>query len=192
MRSTELVRSAELVRKAKPVKLIVSLLIILLISAFIFTQPVFSKGKVVLHPQTYSSKEAKVGDKVICPVLGEKFTVKKDSKYAEVKGKKYYVCCPMCIKKIKKDPDKYLKDKALKQTFKSKEAKIGDEVICPVMGEEITVEKKSKYVEINKKKYYVCCPMCIDKIKKNPEKYLKEKSKKKKMEHMEHKKMDHK
>ncbi len=113
-------QSAELVLKAKSVKFIVSLLIILLISAFIFTQSVFSKGKVVLHPQTYSSKEAKVGDKVACPVMGNKFTVKKDSKYVVVKEKKYYVCCPMCIKKIKKDPDKYLKDKALKKKFKSK------------------------------------------------------------------------
>ena len=165
-------------------KRITILSVILIITTFFFTQPVFSKGKVVLHPQTYSSKEAKIGDKVACPVMTKnKFTVKKDSKYVVVKGKKYYVCCPMCIKKIQKDPDKYLKDKALKQTFKSKEAKIGDKVICPGMRKEFTVNKKSKYAVVKGKKYYVCCPMCIKKIKKNSEKYLKEKSKKKKMEH---------
>ena len=32
-----------------------------------------------------------------------KFTMKKDSKYVVAKGKKYYVCCPDCIDKIKKN-----------------------------------------------------------------------------------------
>ena len=50
-----------------------------------------------------------VGNK-ICPVSGEKI-VKKTDMGGPVKiehnGKMYGLCCPMCIKDFKKDPDKY-------------------------------------------------------------------------------------
>jgi YHS domain-containing protein len=41
---------------------------------------------------------------------------------------------------------------------------------CPVMGEPID---KNLYVDYNGKRIYVCCADCIDKVKKNPEKYIK-------------------
>jgi YHS domain-containing protein len=41
---------------------------------------------------------------------------------------------------------------------------------CPVMGEPID---KNLYVDYNGKRIYVCCANCIDKVKKNPEKYIK-------------------
>jgi len=62
---------------------------------------------------------------------------------------------------------------AKKQTLSSPEAKIGDIVICPVMGSKVKVSDKSLYVEYKGKKYYVCCAACISELKMNPEKYLK-------------------
>jgi YHS domain-containing protein len=41
---------------------------------------------------------------------------------------------------------------------------------CPVMGEAIN---KKEYVDYNGKRIYVCCPMCIEKVKKDPETYIK-------------------
>ena len=41
-----------------------------------------------------------------CPVMGGKIN---RAQYADVKGKRIYVCCPGCIGKIKADPDKYIK-----------------------------------------------------------------------------------
>jgi hypothetical protein len=42
-----------------------------------------------------------------CPVMkGRKI---KKNLYTDVKGKRIYVCCPGCIKTIKKNPDKYIK-----------------------------------------------------------------------------------
>jgi hypothetical protein len=41
-----------------------------------------------------------------CPVMGGKINKKQ---YADVKGKRIYVCCAGCIAKIKADPDKYIK-----------------------------------------------------------------------------------
>jgi YHS domain-containing protein len=41
---------------------------------------------------------------------------------------------------------------------------------CPVMGEAIN---KSLYVDYNGKRIYVCCKLCIDSVKKDPEMYIK-------------------
>ena len=42
---------------------------------------------------------------------------------------------------------------------------------CPVMGGKIN---KNLYVDYHGKRIYVCCGMCIGKVKANPEKYIKE------------------
>ncbi len=41
--------------------------------------------------------------------MKNKFVISEKSKFATVKGKKYYVCCPGCISEIENKPDKYLK-----------------------------------------------------------------------------------
>jgi len=41
-----------------------------------------------------------------CPVMGGKIN---KAQYADVQGKRIYVCCPGCIAKIKADPAKYIK-----------------------------------------------------------------------------------
>jgi YHS domain-containing protein len=41
---------------------------------------------------------------------------------------------------------------------------------CPVMGGEIN---KSLFVDYKGKRIYVCCEGCLEKLKKNPEKYIK-------------------
>lgn len=42
---------------------------------------------------------------------------------------------------------------------------------CPVMGGKVTA--KSPHVDVKGFRIYVCCPGCIDKIKADPEKYIK-------------------
>jgi len=51
---------------------------------------------------------AQVGDKSVCLVSGEDFTVAADSPKAEHEGKTYYFCCPGCAKKFQAEPKKYL------------------------------------------------------------------------------------
>ncbi len=41
-----------------------------------------------------------------CPVMGGKIN---KAQYADVKGKRIYVCCANCIGTIKANPDKYIK-----------------------------------------------------------------------------------
>jgi hypothetical protein len=48
----------------------------------------------------------KMKTQTMCPVMDGKIN---KSLYADVKGYRIYVCCPGCIKKIKEDPEKYIK-----------------------------------------------------------------------------------
>ncbi len=53
------------------------------------------------HP--HKSKEK---SQTTCPVMGGKIN---KAQYADVQGKRIYVCCAGCVAKIKADPDKYIK-----------------------------------------------------------------------------------
>jgi len=44
-----------------------------------------------------------------CPVSGEEIDETSKVTY-EYKGKIYNFCCPMCVKKFKKDPEKYIEE----------------------------------------------------------------------------------
>ncbi len=45
--------------------------------------------------------------------------------------------------------------------------------VCPISGDKVTGKD---FVEHAGKKYGICCAMCADKFKKNPEKYIAEMS----------------
>lgn len=100
-----------------------------------------------------------------CPVTGE--PVNKNVK-AEINGKTVYACCDDCLAKVKKNPELYLKEFAPKaQAFLGK----GDGIeTCPVTGEPVNKELKA---EVMGRTVYVCCAGCLEKLKKNPELYLK-------------------
>jgi hypothetical protein len=51
-----------------------------------------------------SAKKGKA--QTLCPVMGDDINMKK---YADVKGKRIYVCCNGCIALVKAEPDKYIK-----------------------------------------------------------------------------------
>ncbi|MBP9854801.1 MAG: TRASH domain-containing protein [Candidatus Omnitrophica bacterium] len=54
------------------------------------------------------TQAVEVGNK-ICPVGGEKVGEMGEAIKHEYNGKIYNLCCPMCIKDFKKDPEKYSK-----------------------------------------------------------------------------------
>ena len=53
--------------------------------------------------------EAQIGDKTVCPVTGEDFTVTASSPKADYKGKTVYFCCGGCTEKFNANPDLYMK-----------------------------------------------------------------------------------
>lgn len=76
-----------------------------------------------------AEKKAEPKKQTTCPVMGGKIN---KAQYADVKGKRIYVCCTGCIAKIKADSEKYIKqleaegialDKAVKKDVKTEEHK---------------------------------------------------------------------
>jgi len=58
-----------------------------------------------------------------------------------------------------------------KATSSTKAVAVKAQTLCPVMGGPID---KSKFVDCDGKRIYVCCGGCIAKIKKDPAKYVKQ------------------
>ena len=58
--------------------------------------------------QTLDARQAEEGDKVVCPIMKEKFTVGPKTLYVEYKGKKYYVDSIMCQALLRKYPEEFL------------------------------------------------------------------------------------
>ncbi len=54
-------------------------------------------------------KKPAVGTKAKCPVMGNEFTVSKETTFSKYKGKYYAFCCPGCKPQFDKTPEKYLK-----------------------------------------------------------------------------------
>lgn len=136
-----------------------------------------------------------------CPVTGEKLESKTIK--AEFFGREVYFCCNDCLATAQKNPAAYVKktEDAQIAAVKAMTAKAGKShgdnhgdhhgdhhgnaakaeagkflgkgdgiETCPVTGEAISKDVK---VEVDGRTVYACCPGCLDKIKKNPELYLK-------------------
>jgi YHS domain-containing protein len=46
------------------------------------------------------------GPQTVCPIMGSAID---KTLYVDYEGKRIYVCCNYCLKKLKKDPERYLK-----------------------------------------------------------------------------------
>ena len=79
------------------------------------------QGAMKSQDQISNPKAVEVGNK-ICPVSGNKVGEMGEPIKYEYKGKIYNLCCPMCIKDFKNDPEKYSKI-ADDEVAKEKESK---------------------------------------------------------------------
>jgi len=101
----------------------------------------------------------------VCPIMGGE--INKDL-YVDADGKRIYVCCEGCIEKVKADPQKYIEQ--LESQGITLEKTPVSQTVCPVMGRKIN---KDLYVDADGKRIYVCCEGCIEKVKADPQKYIK-------------------
>ena len=84
-------------------------LVVLLVSGVcysVFAQEANNDAKAAVVQA--DQKPVNVGNK-ICPVSGEKIGEMGEAFNFEYKGKVYHMCCAMCAKDFKKDPEKYSK-----------------------------------------------------------------------------------
>jgi YHS domain-containing protein len=117
--------------------------------------------------QAVEKKEPLIGNPFICPVSGEIKTITPETPTFVHNGRTYYFCCPHCVKKFRKDPTKYIKEE-------KESAIVANKLLCPVMNTEFIPTDKSPKVEYEGKTYYFCCPDCVEKFNKEPQKYLAE------------------
>ncbi len=80
---------------------------LLFIPLLIFFSAIFLK-EAAAYPQF-------LGNKVVCPVSGEAFSIEPDSKKVSYEGKLYYFCCPDCTALFNADRKKYLQGVAEKK-----------------------------------------------------------------------------
>ena len=102
----------------------------------------------------------------VCPVMGGKID---KNLFVDADGKRIYVCCAGCIDKVKADPQKYIRQ--LEEQGVTLEKAPVSQTVCPVMGGKID---KNLFVDADGKRIYVCCAGCIDKVKADPQKYIKQ------------------
>ena len=98
-----------------------------------------------------------------CPVMGGKID---STVYTDIQGQRVYHCCPMCIAKLKAEPDKYFRKAAAEGVLFQ-----NIQTICPVSGE--TLEDKSVFSDFEGRRVYFCCNKCKSMFPKDPQKYLK-------------------
>ncbi|MCD6459761.1 hypothetical protein J7L67_03735 [bacterium] len=77
----------------KTLKLLLTVIMVTMLSGAAYAADKAKPDADQLHTQTN------------CPVMSGKINPKY---YADVNGKRIYVCCPGCIAAVKKDPSKYI------------------------------------------------------------------------------------
>lgn len=58
-------------------------------------------------PHTITDTE--IGREAVCPVMGNKVKIARETLACEYQGKTYYFCCPACPPMFYNDPHKYAK-----------------------------------------------------------------------------------
>ena len=99
----------------------------------------------------------------LCPVMGNPVDL---SLSMATDDGPVFVCCPGCFKKLKDNPSKYAAKVAEQREALAGRAKI--QVKCPVSG---NPTDPSNVVEVDGKKFSVCCMGCVGKYKKDPGAY---------------------
>ena len=122
-------------------------------------------GHALHSTEKHHPEKETVAAQTTCPVMGG--TINKEL-YFDHQGKRIYVCCAGCINEVKKSPDTYVQ-KLLESGQKPESLALKQQTVCPVMGG--VINKKLSF-DHNGKRIYVCCNGCIDKIKSDPEKYI--------------------
>lgn len=96
----------------------------------------------------------------ICPVSGKRLGSMGTPIKRKIGKQELFLCCKGCTKgKVNKDHWGAI-HKNIKQA----------QSICPVMGKPLPV--KSKWTIVEGRLIYVCCPPCIEKIQREPAKWL--------------------
>ena len=134
--------------------------------AIITSIVVVTSGLVAVEKAHAAHHEAKkIVRQTHCPIMKKKKI--NTSQSFEYDGKKIYTCCKGCLKKVTKNPGKYVGQlEAAGITLYSAQT------TCPISGKEL--KNKNFFVDHDGKRIYYCCSGCGKTLTENIDKYLKE------------------
>ena len=107
----------------------------------------------------------------VCPVMQSHMNVADNKGHYDINGKRYYVCCEGCVDKLTADSKVYLDALVLPANIVKMDGN-KEVAYCVVSKEDVTVGKKTNFVDYQGQRYYFCCEHCPVKFKKDPEKFI--------------------
>jgi len=102
-----------------------------------------------------------------CPVSGKKFGADGAAVIEEINGSEVGFCCPGCVEPYKSDPahTKKVEEAIIKAQFKHYPLNV-----CPISGQELGPKMEDGVSHVfNNRLVRLCCPGCINAVKKDPE-----------------------
>ncbi len=138
-------------------------------------------GLVLVLALTGMAQQKQADETVTCLVSGK--TMKKSEAKAsyEYNGKTYYFCCEGCKETFVKNPEKYIQKKTeggqmqahthMEEGHIHAQGEKDGMVVDPACGMKIKKSDAKATYEYNGKTYYFCMESCLEKFKKDPEKY---------------------
>jgi YHS domain-containing protein len=113
---------------------------------------------------------------ISCPVCGQSLAEGKRPVPVTAKGITFYACCPDCADKVKMNAGPYLAKVLEERNHPQPKLMLGPydgQQHCPVTGDELDPEGNARWVQIKNETVYVCCMGCANRVRHDPEKYLK-------------------
>ena len=115
----------------------------------------------------------------LCPVTGEELGSMGPPIPVTVKGQTIQVCCKACVNAVQRNPEKYLQQVAADLSAQTRTVpanRPGSAVqrLCPVTGQALGSMGPPIPVTVSGRTVYVCCPACVDKLRRDPAKYLRQ------------------
>jgi YHS domain-containing protein len=92
------------------------------------------------------------------------------------KGITFYSCCPECADKVKMNPGPYLVKVLEERNHPQPTLMLGPydgQRHCPVTGDELDPQGGAKWVQVKGQTVYVCCGSCANRVRRDPDQYLK-------------------
>jgi len=112
------------------------------------------------------------------PVCGMNVDPLTAKNVCEQAGRKYYFCCARCVEKFKANPGQYLNRPTPSGLVMTRMPKAAPQVDAaalerdPVCGMNVNPATAKSVSEHAGKKYYFCCPKCLEKFQASPGDYL--------------------
>lgn len=112
--------------------------------------------------ETKQTEDTKLKPQTTCPIMGGAID---QQHYVDKNGQRIFVCCPPCKAKVEADFESAVEKLAAKGQGPA-------QARCPIM-QRMSVTPRSRHVDHEGQRIFVCCGSCARAVRANPEAALK-------------------